>query len=91
MATVTFVNAAKNATSYLWNFGDGSSSTQAAPTHVFSSPGCYIVRLTATGPGGAVVSEKPVAVQTGEIATFLADSNLDQLTDNSGNEIVVNT
>ncbi|MEA1874891.1 MAG: M14 family zinc carboxypeptidase [Bacteroidota bacterium] len=29
----------------LWNFDDGSSSTEISPTHVFSSPGAYNVTL----------------------------------------------
>ena len=34
--------------SWLWSFGDGpSASTQQNPTHVYSQPGAYTVRLTA--------------------------------------------
>lgn len=36
-----------------WDFGDGASGTQAAPLHVYPSPGVYTVTLTATGPGGS--------------------------------------
>jgi PKD repeat protein len=32
-------------TSYSWNFGDGATSTQANPSHVYS-PGTYTVSLT---------------------------------------------
>ncbi|MCU0476155.1 MAG: PKD domain-containing protein, partial [Anaerolineae bacterium] len=39
-------------TSYNWNFGDGSSSAERNPTHVFRQPGEYEVRLTVSGPGG---------------------------------------
>ncbi len=42
---VTFTNAAVNATSYLWTFGDGSTSTDANPTHVYAYPGEYLVEL----------------------------------------------
>ncbi|MCU0463564.1 MAG: PKD domain-containing protein [Anaerolineae bacterium] len=38
--------------SYNWNFGDGSSSAERNPTHVFRTPGEYEVRLTVVGPGG---------------------------------------
>jgi PKD repeat protein len=34
-----------NPTSYLWTFGDGSTSTAAQPTHTFAAPGTYAVRL----------------------------------------------
>ncbi|QTV04797.1 T9SS type B sorting domain-containing protein [Faecalibacter bovis] len=33
-------------TSYLWNFGDGTTSTEAAPIHFYTSAGTYNVQLT---------------------------------------------
>ncbi|BAJ01893.1 hypothetical protein SVI_1922 [Shewanella violacea DSS12] len=38
--------------SYEWNFGDGSVSTQANPTHAYSAAGSYTVTLTVTDNGG---------------------------------------
>ena len=35
---------------YLWDFGDGASSTEASPTHSYTTPGLYTVTLTATAP-----------------------------------------
>lgn len=43
----TFTNISENATSYHWNFGDGSESTENSPTHEYSLAGTYIVTLTA--------------------------------------------
>ncbi|WP_143229748.1 ThuA domain-containing protein [Actinophytocola xanthii] len=37
---------------YSWNFGDGSTSTEAEPTHVFTENGRFNVQLTVTDPGG---------------------------------------
>jgi hypothetical protein len=34
-------------TSYLWDFGDGASSTDENPTHLFAAPGTYEVTLEA--------------------------------------------
>lgn len=34
------------AITYAWNFGDGSSSGLASPTHTFTTAGTYIVKLT---------------------------------------------
>lgn len=50
--TVTFSDASTNATSYLWDFGDGGTSTIQNPSHVFTTAGDYTVKLTATGNGG---------------------------------------
>jgi gliding motility-associated-like protein len=34
------------AQSIVWDFGDGSTSTLANPTHLFTEPGCFTVQLT---------------------------------------------
>lgn len=34
-------------TTWLWNFGDGTTSTEKNPTHTYTSDGLYSVRLTA--------------------------------------------
>ena len=33
---------------YLWDFGDGTTSTEEDPVHIYASPGIYTVTLTAT-------------------------------------------
>lgn len=33
---------------YLWNFGDGESSSESAPIHTFKNPGTYRVKLKVT-------------------------------------------
>ncbi|OLF06820.1 hypothetical protein BLA60_30190 [Actinophytocola xinjiangensis] len=38
--------------SYAWNFGDGDTSTEANPSHVFTENGVYNVQLTVSDPGG---------------------------------------
>ena len=48
---VTFANASERATSYLWDFGDGNTSTDANPTHSYTNDGVervYMVTLTTT-------------------------------------------
>ena len=49
--TVTFHNTGRG-DSYAWDFGDGTTSTQANPSHTFSAPGTYRVRLIAYMTGG---------------------------------------
>jgi PKD repeat protein len=39
-------------TSWYWNFGDGTNSTQKNPTHTYSARGNYTVSLTATNKKG---------------------------------------
>ncbi|MBK6930189.1 MAG: S8 family serine peptidase [Saprospirales bacterium] len=46
--TVTFTNTSANGQSYLWNFGDGNTSTEVSPVHIYAAPGAYTVTLTVT-------------------------------------------
>lgn len=48
---VHFTNNSYDATSYLWDFGDGSTSSDKNPTHKYSGKGVYKVVLTAKGNG----------------------------------------
>ena len=43
--SVYFTNSSTGATSWIWNFDDGSTSTDFNPTHNFPSPGTYWVCL----------------------------------------------
>lgn len=45
---VSFRDSSILATSYLWNFGDGTTSTEANPIHVYPRAGTYSVYLTVT-------------------------------------------
>ncbi|HNQ28784.1 MAG TPA: PKD domain-containing protein [Methanolinea sp.] len=40
-------------TSYLWDFGDGNSSTDSDPYHIYGAPGSYNVSLTVENDGGS--------------------------------------
>jgi gliding motility-associated-like protein len=45
-------SAEEELVSFEWDFGDGSTSTEAAPSHVYSTPGCFDVSLIATSING---------------------------------------
>ena len=51
---IRFANQSSGATSYLWDFGDGTTSTAANPTHVYGSAGTYTVKLLAITNGCTV-------------------------------------
>ena len=49
---VTFTSTVTNTSTYLWNFGDDATSTEANPVHTYVVSGTYTVTLTVTGAGG---------------------------------------
>ncbi|MFA5445224.1 MAG: DUF2341 domain-containing protein [Bacteroidales bacterium] len=52
--TVQFTDiSAGTPTSWLWNFGDGGTSTTQNPQHTYAAPGTYSVNLTATNEYGS--------------------------------------
>ncbi|HRJ29548.1 MAG TPA: PKD domain-containing protein [Cyclobacteriaceae bacterium] len=60
-----------NITSWLWNFGEGGTSTLRNPQHTFTNAGGYNVSLTATTNFGcSSVLEKPVTISQSPIANF---------------------
>lgn len=50
--TVNFTNNSTGAVSYLWNFGDGNTSTQQSPTHTYTAYGNFTVTLISTNASG---------------------------------------
>ena len=68
--TVQFRNLSTDAVSYKWDFGDGGTSTEANPTHTYTTAGSFHVTLVALNPSGCsdtlvkndfVKIEKPAA------------------------------
>jgi PKD repeat protein len=49
---VSFTNTSVYATSYSWDFGDGATSVEENPTHVYDETGIHTVTLTATNDAG---------------------------------------
>lgn len=75
--TVNFSNGSSNATSYEWDFGDGSAtSTVATPTHVYTTMGNFTARLIAINPNACKVRDTvyiPITVDTNAVnAAFTA-------------------
>ncbi|MDA9182724.1 PKD domain-containing protein, partial [Saprospiraceae bacterium] len=70
--TVTFTNNSTGADSYLWDFGDGNTSTDSDPIHTYAAEDDYTVTLTATNECGDVSSTQSVSINSMPTANFVA-------------------
>lgn len=59
---VAFWDMSIGATSWSWNFGDGSSSAARSPQFSFTRPGTYTVTQTVNGPGGQHSTSRTIGV-----------------------------
>lgn len=71
--TASFTNTSADATSYMWDFGDGSTSSDPNPNYIYSTGGVYTVELTAISACGTDVFSQQVSVQSTPIASFTSD------------------
>ncbi len=71
---VKFTNqSAKESTRYEWNFGDGESSIEENPLHIYASPGTYKVALTAYNGDQSVTYEQNILIN--DERTWVASGN----------------
>jgi PKD repeat protein len=62
--TVTFTDmSTNNPTSWSWNFGDGSESTDKNPTHAYSATGTYTVSLTVENANGSSTTQQSITIE----------------------------
>lgn len=59
---------------WTWNFGDGTSSTERNPMHIYAEPGYYDVTLTVKGETGTDVAMMSVAIN--DKATWRVEGTL---------------
>ncbi len=74
--TINFTDQSTNApTSWSWNFGDGSFSTEASPSHTYSDVGTYTVELTVSNEYGSDIETKSgyITVESGGGGTIVVD------------------
>jgi len=69
---VTFRNQSQYADTYVWDFDDGSYSTEASPTHRFYESKAHQVELVAYGLSGADTAKQIILVHPSPKALFEA-------------------
>ncbi|NLA32194.1 MAG: PKD domain-containing protein, partial [Methanomicrobiales archaeon] len=67
--------SAGNVTAWLWNFGDGNTSTEQSPSHTYETPGIYNVSLNASNAYGFSIETESdyITVLDPPAAAFTAD------------------
>ncbi|MDX1333522.1 MAG: PKD domain-containing protein, partial [Robiginitalea sp.] len=73
--TIAFENNSLYADSYVWDFDDGTGSTEVHPEHTFAASGEYRVSLQATGQSGSDQTEQIILVYDPPVADFTTDAS----------------
>jgi len=69
---VAFTNfSSDDATGFSWDFGDGETSTEESPTHIYSEGGSFTVVLTATDGTDSKTKEETITITDPNAATSL--------------------
>jgi PKD repeat protein len=69
-ATYSFnASSSVGASSYTWNFGDGSSGSGVSPTHTYSNSGVYTISLSITGSCGTTATQQTINYVCADVPT----------------------
>ena len=68
--SVSFINQGSG-NSWAWDFGDGSFSKEAAPSHIYSLPGTYIATLTVKNNTGTATDKVTIEVKHGSEISYI--------------------
>jgi PKD repeat protein len=71
--TLSFTNNSQNATAYLWDFGNGVTSTEVCPSYTFNQAGEYTVSLTAFSSCDTVQTSTQISIAGAPTATFTSN------------------
>jgi PKD repeat protein len=77
--TCSFLDGSSGATSWLWDFGDGNTSTDQLPIHTYATHGVYTVSLTVSNDGGTTTETYERVIPVGN--TGVVGFNINPLDD----------
>jgi PKD repeat protein len=64
---------------WLWDFGDGSTSTEQNPEHIFTDEDYFDVSLTVTGPGGTETMTKEDFINTLNLVSVTVSASPEEI------------
>ncbi|MEP3838781.1 MAG: PKD domain-containing protein [Algibacter sp.] len=83
--TVQFTDASILAVSHSWDFGDGNTSTEVNPMHMYAGEGTYEVTLTTTNDAGVsktITKSVPIGGIEATFAAKILNGTMDEFTVN---------
>ena len=85
---VSFTNTSTNGLTYLWNFGDSTTSTAQNPSHTYIKSGVYTIQLTVyNGCGNNVSSQQIITVG---IKSFNENNKIEVYPNPASSDITIN-
>lgn len=91
-ASVSFTDVSAKATSWSWDFGDGSTSTLQNPVHAYNASGAYNVKLTINGSVSKTISNAVhILPNYGTPYTLAQGGNFESNTSDFGSEAIEGT
>jgi gliding motility-associated-like protein len=76
----SFKNNSTGGQTWLWDFGDGNTSTDFEPSHVYTTPGIYSVRLIAYNPNTCNGSDTSNFLTVTVLPSAIPDFSISPLT-----------
>ncbi|MBK9420561.1 MAG: PKD domain-containing protein [Flavobacteriales bacterium] len=72
---VAFTNTSTSSNAWAWDFGDGNTSTEMNPEHIYTEPGTYTVTLTSTDGTCSDISTQEIMVDITTAVTPVSNGN----------------
>jgi gliding motility-associated-like protein len=60
--SIIFTNLVTGGNTYLWDFGDQTTTSDSAPSHVYGGPGLYLVKLVSTNLTNGCITDSSMFV-----------------------------
>jgi gliding motility-associated-like protein len=70
---INFFNSSTGATAYSWDFGDATNSSIPNPSHSYTAPGTYTIKLTAYKGTSTSIKTKTVVIYSNPVVDFTAN------------------
>lgn len=75
-ASIEFSNQSLNYTSSFWDFGDGGTTSEDSPEHLYNEPGTYVVKLIAKNSSASDTTAADVVISALPLANITIDKSM---------------